>query len=84
MKAKRHLLFILLLGTALIGSAHASGNGQTDVKPPPPKDLPPPPPAPEGKTSKPKAAVKASPFITPVNVVIENSVNGSLCKLRCS
>ena len=70
MKAKRHLLFLLLLGTALIGSAHAGGYGQTDVKPPPPKDLPPPPPAPEGKTNKPKSAVKTTPFITPVNLVM--------------
>jgi hypothetical protein len=52
MKANRHFLFILLLGTALIGSAHAGGYGQTNVKPPPPKDLPPPPPAPESKQSK--------------------------------
>lgn len=75
MKAKRHLLFLLLLGTALIGSARAGGYGQTDVKPPPPQDLPPPPPAPEGKTSKPKAAVKA-PLLIPPATVTE-------CKPRC-
>jgi hypothetical protein len=83
MKANRHFLFILLLGTALIGSAHAGGYGQTNVKPPPPKDLPPPPPAPESKQSKPKSAIKAPPFIPPVNLVVENQANKSLCKPRC-